>query len=86
MSNSARKIDHPTHYNRHPSGVECIDIVEHFSFNIGNAIKYLWRAGLKYPPDTATQKAVELAALEDLKKSAWYIAREISNRTRSDES
>jgi hypothetical protein len=42
------------------------------------------RAGLKYPPDTTTQKAVESATLEDLKKAAWYIAREISNRKRKD--
>jgi hypothetical protein len=58
-------VDHPAHYNAHPSGVECIDIIEHFNFNIGNAIKYLWRAGLKG----------EL--LEDLKKARWYVDREI---------
>ena len=39
-------VNHPAHYNTHPSGVECIEITEHFNFNIGNAIKYLWRAGL----------------------------------------
>lgn len=64
----ADNINHPTHYNSHPSGVECIDIVEHFGFNVGNAIKYLWRAGLK--GDT----------LEDLKKAAWYVQREIAKR------
>lgn len=37
-------IDHPSHYNKHPSGVECISITEWFNFNIGNAIKYLWRS------------------------------------------
>jgi hypothetical protein len=40
-------VNHPPHYNDHPSGVECIAIVEHFTFNVGNAVKYLWRAGLK---------------------------------------
>ena len=40
-------IDHPEHYNAHPSGVECIQIVQHLEFNIGCAIKHLWRAGLK---------------------------------------
>ena len=40
-------VNHPDHYNQHPSGIECIEIVQHFEFNIGNAIKYLWRAGLK---------------------------------------
>ena len=41
------KIKHPAHYNQHPSKVECIEIVQHHNFNIGNAIKYLWRCGLK---------------------------------------
>lgn len=57
-------VNHPPHY-AHPSGIECIDVVEHMSFNVGNAIKYLWRAGRKGP------------ALEDLRKAAWYINREI---------
>lgn len=58
-------INHPPHYNAHPSGVECIAIAEHFNFNIGNAIKYLWRAGLKEN------------LVEDLKKARWYVDREI---------
>ena len=58
-------VDHPQHYNAHPSGVECIDIVEHFSFNIGNAVKYLWRAGLKE------------SEMTDLRKAQWYIERAI---------
>ena len=41
------QVNHPPHYTGHPSGVECIQIVEHYGFCIGNAIKYLWRAGLK---------------------------------------
>ncbi len=60
-------IDHPPHYNDHPSGVECIDIIEHFPYNTGAAVKYIWRAGLK--PD--------IDAIEDLKKASWYIEREI---------
>ncbi len=60
-------VDHPKHYNEHPSGVETIDIVEHFSFNIGNAMKYLWRAGLK--PEHTT--------VDELSKAMWYIKREI---------
>lgn len=67
------KVNHPKHYNSHPSGIECITIVEHMGFNIGNAIKYLWREGIKEnTPD-----------VEDLKKAAWYINREIEKRTRS---
>lgn len=59
-------VNHPPHYNKHPSGVECIDIAEAYNFNIGNAIKYLWRAGLK-----------QRNKLEDLKKARWYVDREI---------
>jgi len=62
------KINHPPHYTSHPSGVECIEITEGFSFNIGNAIKYLWRADEKGAP------------LDDLKKAGWYIEREITRR------
>lgn len=58
-------VDHPSHYTKHPSGIECITVTEHFNFNRGNAIKYIWRAG---------EKGDEI---EDLKKAAWYIAREI---------
>ena len=41
------RVNAPSHYTSHPSGVECIDITEHYDFCVGNAIKYLWRAGLK---------------------------------------
>jgi hypothetical protein len=60
-------VNHPKHYNEHPSGVEAIDIIEHFTFNLGNAVKYIWRAGRK-----GSQH------LEDLKKAAWYLNREIA--------
>ena len=40
-------VNHPRHYTSHPSGVECIDIIEHMTLNCGSAVKYLWRAGLK---------------------------------------
>ena len=43
----ADSVNHPAHYNSHPSGIECIEIARHHNFNIGNSIKYLWRAGLK---------------------------------------
>ena len=64
---SNNPVNHPPHYNSHPSGVECIDIIEHHSLCIGNAIKYLWRAGLKS----------ESTLIEDFKKAVWYIEREI---------
>lgn len=40
-------VNHPKHYTSHPSKIECIQVTEHLNFCIGNAIKYLWRAGLK---------------------------------------
>lgn len=58
-------VEHPPHYTSHPSGVECIEVTEHYNFCIGNAIKYLWRAGQKG------------SRIEDLKKARWYIDREI---------
>ncbi len=58
-------VNHPLHYTRHPSNVECIQITEHMNFCLGNAMKYIWRANLK---DNAT---------EDLKKAIWYLKREI---------
>ena len=64
------EINHPPHYNDHPSGIECIEIVEHFNFNIGNAIKYTWRAGLKTPDPK-----------QDLRKAIWYLNREIERLT-----
>jgi Protein of unknwon function (DUF3310) len=63
-------VNHPTHYNDHPSGVEAIDIIEEFPFNIGTAIKYLWRCGLKEAP------------MRELKKARWYVEREIQRRER----
>ena len=54
----------PLHYTSHPSGVEHITITRHMSFNIGNAIKYLWRFEYKN-------------GIEDLEKAIWYIKDEI---------
>ena len=64
----ADMINHPPHYTSHPSGVECIQVTEHMNFCLGNAVKYIWRADLKG------------SGVEDLKKAAWYIEREIKRR------
>ena len=63
----SENVNKPKHYTSHPSGVECIQIAEHHDFLIGNAIKYLWRAGIK---STDTE-------IQDLKKAIWYIERKI---------
>lgn len=62
-------VNHPKHYTSHPSGIECIQITRHYCFAIGNAIKYLWRAGLKSENGMADIDK----EIEDLKKSKWYI-------------
>jgi hypothetical protein len=59
-------VNHPKHYTKHPSGVECIQITEHMNFCKGNAVKYIWRAG---------EKSNEI---EDLEKARWYLDREIA--------
>jgi hypothetical protein len=65
-------VNHPKHYTEHPSGIECIQITEHMGFNLGNALKYIWRCDLKWD------------SVEDLRKARWYIDREIQKRTRMD--
>ena len=61
-------IERPEHYNTHPSGIECIEITENLICNVANAVKYLFRCGLKEGSPL----------LEDLKKARWYINREIN--------
>jgi hypothetical protein len=61
-------VNHPTHYTSVVPSIECIDVAEHFNFNLGSVIKYVWRAGHKDP-----KKKVE-----DLQKAVWYLNREIA--------
>lgn len=75
------KVNNPKHYTSHPSGVECIQITEYYNFCIGNAIKYLWRQGLKTEDGySAIDKQVE-----DCKKAIFYINRHIDNLTKRTE-
>ena len=69
-SSSHDPVNHPKHYTEHPSGIECIQITEHMGFNLGNAMKYIWRADLKHN------------VIEDLQKAVWYINREIEKRSK----
>lgn len=61
----ADMVNHPPHYTKHPSGIECIEITRHMSFNLGNVVKYVWRADLKN-------------GIEDLEKAQFYIKDEIA--------
>lgn len=72
-------VVHPKHYNQHPAGIECIDVIEHMTLNIGNAVKYVWRAGLKVDSShmASGDAGVTAAEVQDLHKAIWYIQREI---------
>lgn len=71
-------VNHPPHYTSLPAqcdcgrGIECIDVTENMGFNIGNAVKYLWREGFKGK------------SIEDLRKARWYIDREIAKRMKGE--
>lgn len=65
-------VNHPAHYNSHPSGIEVITITQHMNFCLGNAIKYILRCDYKGKP------------IEDLLKARWYIDREIQRRANAD--
>ena len=71
MTEKHDPVNHPKHYNSHPSGIEAISITEYMSFNIGNAIKYLWRQEMKN-------------GIEDLQKAVFYIKREIERLEREE--
>lgn len=71
-------VNHPTHYTSSPAKckicderIECIDITEHMGFCLGNAVKYIWRAGIK---NSGTLNKRE-KTIEDLEKAVWYIRR-----------
>jgi len=64
-------VNHPKHYTKHPSGIECIQITEHMNFCLGNATKYIWRAELKHD------------VIEDIDKAIWYLQREKQRRLKN---
>lgn len=68
MKTMSDPVNRPKHYTSHPSGIEVIQITEHMNFCLGNAIKYIMRCNLKND------------AIEDLRKAAWYLEREIKRR------
>lgn len=68
MAAKQSSVNHPKHYNEHPSGIECIEIVRHENFNCGSAIKYVWRRAKKDPEKE----------IEDLEKAVWYLQDEIT--------
>lgn len=63
-------INHPAHYTGVTAEIECIDIARHLNFQLGNAFKYVWRAG---------KKGGKGKEIEDLKKALWYLEDSIQN-------
>jgi hypothetical protein len=66
MKTSIDMVNSPSHYTSHPSGIEAIEVTRHMNFNLGNATKYIWRAGLKEN------------GIQDLQKARFYINDEIN--------
>lgn len=68
---SKEKVDHPAHYGGKDNPYEAIKVIEawQLGFSLGNAVKYIARAGRK--PDAEMS--------EDLRKARWYLDRAISN-------
>ncbi len=60
-------VSRPEHYTSDPSGFEQIHFSRYMNFNLGNAFKYMWRAGLKGP------------ILVDYQKACYYMCTELSN-------
>lgn len=71
MTEKVDMVNHPPHYTSHPSGVECIEITRHMGFNLGNSLKYIWRADLKGN------------ALEDIDKAIFYLKDEKKKRKKA---
>ncbi len=67
------QINNPKHYNSSNiicecgRQIECIDVTRHMDFNLGNAVKYIWRYAYK-------------GGLEDIKKARWYLEDYIKNK------
>ncbi len=69
-------VNHPSHYEwlKEMCGVEAIDITRHFDFDLGNALKYILRAGRKQTSQTEAESKIE-----DLRKAVWYLNDEITH-------
>lgn len=65
----AETVDHPAHYGGADNPWEAIKVIEAWAlgFNLGNAVKYISRAGKKEGANP----------VEDLEKARWYLDEEI---------
>lgn len=69
------RTSHPNYYNQNPTGVECIDVIRFYTCDIANAIKYIWRQGLKSEEGIDDNDK----AIEDCQKAIIYINDFIKN-------
>lgn len=79
MTGSVKKedmVNHPPHYSwlKDKCGIEVIDITRHLDFDLGNAVKYILRAGRKHELGMSNNDKT----LEDLKKALWYLTDKIN--------
>lgn len=58
-------VNHPKHYNTHPSGIECVEYLELLPGNLAHVCVYVWRHEHKGRP------------IEDLEKALWFLRREV---------
>ena len=74
-------VNHPNHYFwlKDKCGIEVIDITRHLDFDLGNAIKYILRAGRKQ--DSAISDVEK--EIEDLRKAVWYINDKINQLSKT---
>lgn len=76
-------VNHPPHYTSNPFGLETIEITRHYNFDVGNALKYILRAGRKGLGDWAGKELMPVdeaqAKITDLRKAVWYLLDEIES-------
>lgn len=70
------RINHPKHYTDTPFGLEVIEITECYNFCVGNALKYIMRAGNKVEKGMTQEEKT----MEDLGKAVWYLQREMERQ------
>lgn len=73
MNENREMVKNPDHYGGVSNPYEAIKVIENWNldFHLGNTVKYISRAGKKYPEKE----------LEDLLKAKWYLDRKIENLT-----
>ena len=74
MDTNTDKVNHPAYYGGKDNPYEAIKVIDawHLDFCLGNAVKYISRAGKKDPQ----------TEVQDLEKAMWYIQHRIDQLKR----